>query len=368
MGRTTGPDEAPSRPNRGPRSTQSRSTLISKALSRLLRHQAVNERIPITSDGWVKISDVLKWKGLSSRNGVDPTPTLDEIFTIVQDNEKKRFAVKLVNSPFTAQSSTAESKEDTFKAPSTSIDGLKDEATPSALIEVDNADNETDTTIAEHQKNPLPAEAYMIRANQGHSIAVDNTIMTPITTDSAPSTCVHGTFYGAWPAILASGGLKRMARNHVHFASGPTLDEVSGGASGDKVISGMRRDAQILIYVDIKKALEDGMKWFKSENGVILTEGVEEVKEDEEQMENEQAKKLRQQQKKKGQAKDLKMVEMKYWDVVVDIKGGRGVIWKQGEGVVKELPGELIAGGNPKDRGRGGGRGDRGGGRGRARE
>ena len=159
-----------------------------------------------------------------------------------------------------------------------------------------------------------------------------------------------------------------MARNHVHFASGPTLDEVSGGASGDKVISGMRRDAQILIYVDIKKALEDGMKWFKSENGVILTEGVEEVKEDEEQMENEQAKKPRQQQKKKGQAKDLKMVEMKYWDVVVDIKGGRGVIWKQGEGVVKELPEELIAGGNPKDRGRGGGRGDRGGGRGRARE
>ena len=98
---------------------------------------------------------------------------------------------------------------------------------------------------------------------------------------------VHGTFYGAWEKILTSGGLKAMSRVHVHFATGPTLEEVlpdveggntiqgpGGGKKTDVVISGMRGDAQILIYVDIRKALKAGVELWRSENGVILTEGM----------------------------------------------------------------------------------------------
>ncbi|KAL8968663.1 MAG: hypothetical protein Q9183_002361, partial [Haloplaca sp. 2 TL-2023] len=44
----------------------------------------------------------------------------------------------------------------------------------------------------------------------------------------------------------------------------------------EKVVSGMRTSANILMWVDVKKsAQEGGLKWWKSANGVVLTEGDE---------------------------------------------------------------------------------------------
>ena len=37
--------------------------------------------------------------------------------------------------------------------------------------------------------------------------------------------------------------------------------------------AGMRESAQVLIYIDMQKALEAGVLFFLSENGVVLTEG-----------------------------------------------------------------------------------------------
>lgn len=212
----------------------------------------------------------------------------------------------------------------------------------------------------------------------------------------------------------------------MHFAEGPGLSELGldtrgekVGGSGDvggerkEVISGMRRDAQLLVYVDVRAALEGegerGMEWWRSENGVVLTEGVEvEVEgersqggdvvgdvqdagqgggdgagvdvdvnvdtptlpdhtKDQHPHDRKPKPKPHQQGKSKRAqtaAQADKLVPMKYWTVVVDVKGGRGVIWRQGEGMVKELPEELTRMGTPKGRGRGGGRG---GGRGRGR-
>ena len=45
-------------------------------------------------------------------------------------------------------------------------------------------------------------------------------------------------------------GLKRMARNHIHFAAG---EQSSSG-----VISGMRYSVEVKIYIDVARALEDG--------------------------------------------------------------------------------------------------------------
>ncbi|XP_074571279.1 putative tRNA 2'-phosphotransferase [Curcuma longa] len=56
-----------------------------------------------------------------------------------------------------------------------------------------------------------------------------------------------------------------MTRLHVHFSSGLP--------SAREVISGMRRDVNILIHLDVKKALQEGMKLYISDNKVILTEG-----------------------------------------------------------------------------------------------
>ncbi|CAM8997728.1 unnamed protein product [Rhodiola kirilowii] len=109
-----------------------------------------------------------------------------------------------------------------------------------------------------------------IRANQGHTIkeVESESLLKPITSPEELPVCVHGTYSRNLESILQSG-LKRMKRLHVHFSSGLPAD---GG-----VISGMRRDVNVLIFLDVRKALADGMKLYISDNKVILTEGFEGV-------------------------------------------------------------------------------------------
>ncbi|TEY20392.1 hypothetical protein BOTCAL_1787g00010 [Botryotinia calthae] len=179
-----------------------------------------------------------------------------------------------------------------------------------------------------------PAD-WMIRANQGHSIAIDSAaLLIPITLEAGniPEICVHGTYFAFYEEILKSGGLKKMGRNHVHFGTGVPED---GG-----VVSGMRGDAEMLIYVDVKRCLEEEpeVKWWVSENGVILTEG-------------------------DGEG----VVGTRFWKRVEGRREG-GVLWKDGVKVA-ELEEGLRNMKAPMGKGGrgGGGRGGRGGGRGRGR-
>jgi 2'-phosphotransferase len=71
----------------------------------------------------------------------------------------------------------------------------------------------------------------------------------------------------------------------------------------------MRADAEVLIYVDIQKSLEDGaLQWWLSENGVVLTEGDE----------NE-------------------LVPTRYWKLVKGRRQDVGILWEDGVEVA-ELP------------------------------
>lgn len=110
----------------------------------------------------------------------------------------------------------------------------------------------------------------LIRANQGHSVEVVETesLLKPILSADEIPVCVHGTYKKNLESILTQG-LKRMNRLHVHFTSGLPSD--------GEVISGMRRDVNLLIFLDVKKALDEGLKLYMSENKVILTEGFEGV-------------------------------------------------------------------------------------------
>lgn len=56
-----------------------------------------------------------------------------------------------------------------------------------------------------------------------------------------------------------------MQRNHIHFACGLP------GTGG--IISGMRASCQVYIYINLRKALQDNLKFYKSANGVILSSG-----------------------------------------------------------------------------------------------
>lgn len=118
-------------------------------------------------------------------------------------------------------------------------------------------------------------------------------LLTPLTlsSDELPVIVVHGTRHQYWHAIVASGGLKPMARNHVHFATGvpeglqrslahqstatsPPEKEVLDHQQSVQVTSGMRNTSTILMFLDIRRALQQGGLVFgMSVNGVVLTEG-----------------------------------------------------------------------------------------------
>ncbi|TYG50225.1 hypothetical protein ES288_D10G157300v1 [Gossypium darwinii] len=104
----------------------------------------------------------------------------------------------------------------------------------------------------------------LIRANQGHTVMTveSKRLLKQILSADEVQFCVHGTYKRNLESILESG-LKRMKRLHVHFSSGLPTD--------GEVISGMRRDVNVLIYLDVRKALEEGMKLYISDNKVILT-------------------------------------------------------------------------------------------------
>ncbi|XP_078442036.1 uncharacterized protein LOC144711827 [Wolffia australiana] len=106
----------------------------------------------------------------------------------------------------------------------------------------------------------------LIRANQGHTIKAisSESLLQPVISADEVPVCVHGTYRRNLESILQSG-LKRMARLHVHFST---------GLPSDGVVSGMRRDINLLIFLDVEKALQEGMKIYKSDNQVILTEGL----------------------------------------------------------------------------------------------
>ncbi|PSN67998.1 hypothetical protein BS50DRAFT_572974 [Corynespora cassiicola Philippines] len=284
-----------------------REQQVSRKVSWLLRHGAGQEGLKLGKGGYVNVRDALETRALKSLN-----ITFDELRQVVSDNDKQRFSMI-----------RASALADSSEAASPAVEKLESEA----LEPVPESDDPAD---------------YLIRANQGHSIKLDTEgLLAPITIEAGnvPETVVHGTDESAWRLILKSGGLRRMGRNHIHFASGLPAGFKTQDSSALPVISGMRKSSTILVYIDIQAALAAGVKFFLSENGVILTEG------------NEQG-----------------FLPYEFFKRVESRKQGGGVIMESGvlpEGAevnVEEWEKEV---GEGKKRGGGrGGRGGRGGGRG----
>lgn len=98
-----------------------------------------------------------------------------------------------------------------------------------------------------------------IRANQGHSLKVKLDLKEKM----PPKFLYHGTVERFMESIMRSG-LKRMNRQHVHLSG--DLDTAT------KV--GNRRGKAVILRLYAKKMSEDGHKFFISENGVWLIDGV----------------------------------------------------------------------------------------------
>ena len=99
-----------------------------------------------------------------------------------------------------------------------------------------------------------------IRANQGHSSGkLDDTKMLEKITKPVKG-CFHGT-YKKHLVSIKKNGLSRMSRKHIHIAE------------SEDVISGQRNNCNLYIYINMQLAINDGIKFYRSSNGVILTPG-----------------------------------------------------------------------------------------------
>lgn len=99
----------------------------------------------------------------------------------------------------------------------------------------------------------------LIRANQGHSVAVDLEL-TPAT---PPAVLYHGTGHRAVAAILQTG-LSKMARHHVHLSGDVETAQAVGARHGRPVV----------FAVDAAAMQQAGFAFYRSENGVWLVDSV----------------------------------------------------------------------------------------------
>lgn len=126
-------------------------------------------------------------------------------------------------------------------------------------VELTRAD--LDEIVARNDKRRFSFDetAQRIRANQGHSIAVDLQL-APAT---PPDALYHGTSKATLGPILREG-LRKMRRQHVHLSRDI--------ATALKV--GSRHGAPVVLLVDAATMARDGAEFYLSDNGVWLTESV----------------------------------------------------------------------------------------------
>lgn len=112
---------------------------------------------------------------------------------------------------------------------------------------------------SDKQRFALSPDGTRIRANQGHSVAVD----LQLPPRQPPARLFHGTVAHALAGIRAEG-LQKRARHHVHLSADLT--------TATKV--GSRRGAPLILTVRADEMAAAGYIFFRSENGVWLTDFV----------------------------------------------------------------------------------------------
>jgi 2'-phosphotransferase len=60
-------------------------------------------------------------------------------------------------------------------------------------------------------------------------------------------------------------GLSRMRRTHIHFCEGMPGDP--------SVVSGFRNSSSVAIVIDVRKAMSEGIEFYRPQNNVILSSG-----------------------------------------------------------------------------------------------
>jgi putative RNA 2'-phosphotransferase len=111
----------------------------------------------------------------------------------------------------------------------------------------------------EKQRFSFNEDRTKIRASQGHSVPVDLGYSAAV----PPGILYHGTVEKFIPAIIKEG-LKRGARHHVHLSPDEETARKVGG----------RRGRPLILKVESGRMHQAGHEFFRSANGVWLTEHV----------------------------------------------------------------------------------------------
>ena len=202
-------------------------TTLSKLLSKILRHKAADHGVRLRPDGFARLSDLLSLPAFKKHGA-----TVAGVVEVVEKDAKTRFTLRRAS-------------------------------------ELDDADGDGD-------------DLY-IRANQGHSIAavsglelellvLPGSMHKDCQTCPIPTTVLHGTYRKTYLEAIRTQGLSRMKRNHIHLATGLPASFTSSH-SADTVRSGVRHNTDTFIHIDVAAAIHDGIEFWRSSNGVILTSG-----------------------------------------------------------------------------------------------
>lgn len=149
------PNKTESKPKTPQNPKGDRDTQISKALSKLLRHGAVKEKLSIDEAGFVAVNEILNHNRLKTHKA-----TLEDLKRVVDTNDKQRF--KLLQ------------------------DGGK-------------------LLICANQGHSIKA------------ITTDNLQAIEHKSQLPTAPIFHGTYSKILPLIKQSGGLNTMSRNHIHL-------------------------------------------------------------------------------------------------------------------------------------------------------
>ncbi|MEV8392688.1 MULTISPECIES: RNA 2'-phosphotransferase [unclassified Streptomyces] len=118
---------------------------------------------------------------------------------------------------------------------------------------------ELDHVVAVNDKRRFTIDGDRIRANQGHTVAVD----LELAPAQPPAYLYHGTVARNLDAIRAEG-LRPMDRHHVHLS--PDRETATR--------VGARRGRPVVLPVDAGAMHRDGLVFHVSANGVWLTDSV----------------------------------------------------------------------------------------------
>jgi RNA:NAD 2'-phosphotransferase (TPT1/KptA family) len=150
--------------------------------------------------------------------------------------------------------------------------------------------------VARNDATICSSSSLSIRAAQGHTMRCfakldDDQMLTRLdqTAADAVSSAAHGTSLAAWAKIRETG-ISRAKRRHVHMARNvfgrlsrgpeegtndtePEDDARDESVTERVVVSGFRKDARVAVLVDVARGVREGVPFFLSSNGVVLSPG-----------------------------------------------------------------------------------------------